>query len=84
MSRLSGWVVPWYVRASMCHVPVSFKTCSHYCHVATGRIESSPVAQEGPHCRLPWLPREVVMPHAGDLDRRLKVYASAPLLPGEG
>lgn len=68
----------------MFHVPVGFKTCSHYCHIATGRVKRPRVAQEGLSSRQPWPPCEVVAPHAGELECRPATCASAPLSPGTG
>lgn len=68
----------------MFHVPVGFKTCSHYCHIATGRVKRPRVAQEGLSSRQPWPPCEVMAPHAGELECRPATCASAPLSPGTG
>lgn len=83
-NRGSGWVGHRSVRVHVLRVAVSVTACSQHCHGGPGQIGSPAVAQGGPRSRLPWLPYQVVLPRAGELDQRLTACASACLSPGEG
>lgn len=63
VSRSGRWRVPRFARENVFFVLVSFKTCGHCCHIATGKTKRPRVAQEGLSSRQSWPPHEVVTPH---------------------